>query len=311
MPNYLHSIGIDVCKAHLDAFNPLTNKVICFQNNEEGMEKCLEWLRSFNNPVVIIEPTGGYELALQSKLLVNSICVAKVNASRIRSFARSAGYLGKTDAIDAKVLSLYGQKLEPYILTMTTEEQLELANLVARRRQLVDMTIAEKNRLEKTKHTTSVVSIKNLLTYLKNELNGIDKSISVLIANSKDLRPAFDVLTSIKGIGETSGAILLAELPEMGHITGKQISSLVGVAPFSRDSGTMEGQRHIYGGRHTVRCALYLVALTAIRCDSNIKAYYQSLKQKGKPSKVAIVACMRKIIVIANAKVRDAYQLNA
>lgn len=307
MPNYLYSVGVDVSKQHLDAYHIVTQETVRFNNDIHGIQQFITWIKNWDNPVVIIEPTGGYELMLQSELLAHHIAVAKVNAIRIRQFARSIGKQSKTDAEDAKVLALYGKKIEPKLMVMQAPEQENLAALVTRRRQLVDMITAEKNRLAKVRNHYALNSIRQTIDYLKKELVDMEQSITEVIQESETLYPAFEVLASIKGVGDIAGAVLLAELPELGKIGNKQISSLVGVAPFDRSSGQIKGNKHIYGGRHTVRCMLYLVSLSAIRYDPDIKKFYHSMKQRGKPSKVAIVACMRKIIVIANARLRDFY----
>ena len=240
-------------------------------------------------------------------LLENGISLAKVNARQVREFARAKGQLAKTDAIDASVLAEYGQVMNPRTMVITSREQQELAELVKRRRQLVEITIIEKTRLEKTTHDLAKQSIQRMLLVLKEEILEMDTRIAKLIEAHDSLSDSQDVVREVKGIGPLTFAILLAELPELGRIGNKQISSLIGVAPHNVDSGTMRGRRRIRGGRIRVRCVLYMAVLSAIQHDPDMKSFYQHLVQKGKKPKVAIVAVMRKMIVKINAKMREHY----
>lgn len=303
---YVKTIGIDVAKAHFDVHVLPGKQAKRFANNEAGMRSLLEFIGK-DKSLVILEPSGGYENILQYTLLEKHIAVAKVNARQIRDFARACGILAKTDKLDASVLAEYGRKMEVRILSMQSKHEQKLAVLVARRRQLVDILTAEKTRLEKSADSVSVQSIGRISVVVKQEIKDINKLIAVCIEASDDLNAKRKILENQKGIGATTAAVLLAELPELGQIEGKQISSLVGLAPRNYDSGKMRGQRHISGGRISVRCTLYMATLTAIRHNPVIKEFYTRLKAQGKNPKVALTACMRKFLVILNAKLRDEF----
>ena len=311
MEVYNQAIGIDVSKATLDVYHSSENTGKQFPNDDKGIAKLIEWIGKGDNVLVIFEPSGGYERFLQYALLSHSISCSKVNARQIRNFARAIGRLAKTDKIDAEILAHYGLKMQPRTMVIPEEKQRELAEYVKRRRQLIDMLVEERNRLDKSPGSFAKESTERVLAVLKEELNNIDCCIEEFIESSDKLKQMHNIVLQVKGIGKVVAAVLIAELPELGIISNKQISSLVGVAPHNKDSGTVRGQRHISGGRKTVRCALYMATLSAIRFDDRIKGFYNNLRIKGKPAKVAITACMHKLIIIINAKLRDEfYQIN-
>ena len=316
MNNFNYVVGIDVSKANLDIY-------VSSHNVHKQYSNCKKGINSLNNfllktlqknqvapddsrVMIVFEPSGGYEKLLQNSFLSKSYTsLAKVNARRIREFARASGILAKTDNIDAKVLSDYGIKMEPRIMTVTSESQCELSELVKRRRQIVDLMVKEKNRLEKTQTKFALASIKRSLKFLTNSVKQIDKEIESFITIDEELSVKHKVLCQVKGVGSQTASVILAELPELGTVNQREIASLVGVAPMNRDSGTMRGKMHISGGRIGVRCAVYMATLSAIKHNKNIKEFYQRLRTNGKLPKVAITASMRKLIVILNAKIRD------
>jgi transposase len=225
--------------------------------------------------------------------------------SPIRDFARASGVLAKTDIIDAKVLSDYGIKMEPRIMSAVNESQCQLGELVKRRRQVVDLMVKEKNRLDKAQAKFAISSIKKSLKFLNNSIEQINKEIESFITLDEELSIKHKVLCNVKGVGSQTASVILAELPELGTANQREIASLVGVAPMNKDSGTMRGKMHISGGRIAVRCSLYMATLSAIKHNEKIKEFYQKLRNKGKLPKVAITAAMRKLIIILNAKIRD------
>ena len=301
------TIGIDVSKQYLDAFCRHDQKTLRVPNHPQGITALLAWIgQRTARPFMVIEPTGGYEHTLQTMLLDQGLSLAKVNARQVREFARAKGQLAKTDAIDASVLADYGQVMAPRTLVGTSPEQQELAQLVKRRRQLVELATIEKNRLEKVHDELTTQSIQRMLRVLKEEIQEMDARMAKLIEAHESLSDSQDVVRQVKGIGPLTFAILLAELPELGRIGNKQISSLVGVAPHNVDSGMMRGRRRIRGGRVSIRCALYMAVLSAIQHDPGMKRFYQHLVEEGKkPKKVALVAVMRKMLVRLNAKMRE------
>lgn len=303
------TIGIDVSKQYLDAFCRLDQHTVRVPNHPQGIATLLTWIgQRTARPLMVIEPTGGYEHTLQAMLLDQGFSLAKVNARHVREFARAKGRLAKTDAIDAAVLADYGQVMTPRTLVRPSHEQQELAQVVKRRRQVVELATIEKNRLEKATDDLATQSIQRILHVLKEEIQDMDARMAKLMKSHPSLSHSHDVVKPIKGIGPLTLATLLAELPELGRIGNRQISSLVGVAPHNVDSGMRRGTRHIHGGRVRIRCALYMAVLSAIQHDPGMKRFYQHLVEEGKkPKKVALVAVMRKMLVRLNAKMREYY----
>jgi transposase len=297
--------GIDVAKDSLEASWGASCQ--SFVNNDAGHEALIAQLRPHAPELIVMEATGGYEAACVCALQAAGLCVAVVNPRQARDFAKSMGYLAKTDRIDAQALARFAALLavqperNKYIKAVQGEELQELQALVLRRRQLVDMLTAERNRLS-TSHRAARPSIQALVRAIRAQLDPIDKQMARHIReHHADLAA---LLNTVKGIGPTTTATLIAELPELGRLSARELSALAGVAPFNRDSGRYRGKRTTFGGRAPVRRALYMAALVATRHNEVIARFYQRLVAAGKPKKVALVACMRKLLVILNAMVR-------
>lgn len=293
--------GIDVSKSYLDVAFAGQAKVERFANTPEGRQRCADYLA--HTGLIAIEATGGYEADAVRAMQARGLCIAVVNPRRIREFARASGRLAKTDAIDAKVIAHFARAMCPAQTADLEAGHMALADLVTRRRQLIDIGTAEQNRLE---HASAAVAkmICEHIDYLKGLLAPLDLAIQQAIAGDPEMNDRQEILTSVPGIGAVTAAVLIAELPELGQIDDKKIAALVGVAPIARDSGAMKGQRHIAGGRGSVRCALYMAALSAVRFNPQIKAFYQRMKTNGKKPKVALVAAMRKLLILLNTLVR-------
>jgi transposase len=298
-------VGIDVAKDTLEA--AWGEHCQSFANTDAGHEALIEQLRAEAVDLIVLEATGGYEGACACALQATGFSVAVVNPRQARDFAKSMGYLAKTDRIDARVLQRFAALLtrqpdrHKYISAMLPEELQALQALVMRRRQLVDMLTAERNRLA-ISHRAARGSIEALIRAIRAQLDPIEKQMARHIAqHHSDLA---GLLNTAKGIGPTTSATLIAGLPELGRLSGREMSALAGVAPFNRDSGHHRGKRTIFGGRAEVRRALYMAALVACRHNEVIARFYRRLLAAGKPKKVALVACMRKLLVILNAMVR-------
>jgi transposase len=304
MPKQALIVGVDVSKAHLDLADTTSRPPWRIANSADAIAKLIEDLQADPPALVVLEATGGYETTLVIALQAASLPVALVNPRQIRDFARATGRLAKTDALDAQVIARFGLAVQPPPLPPIEAGQEAFAGLVARRRQIIDMLVAEKNRLE---HADAAIRgwIDQHLAQLKTQLAQVDAAIALAIEASTELHARQVILTSVQGVGPLTAAVLLAELPELGAIGHKQLAALVGVAPLNHDSGTLRGQRHIAGGRASVRCALYMATLVAVRHNPTLKAFYRRLRDAGKRPKVALVAAMRKLLSILNALVRD------
>ena len=302
-------VGIDISKSSFDICILPERQMATFANTAEGICAFIALMADLAGiERLVIEPTGGYERAVVDALLAAHLPVAKVNAKQVRQFARACGQLSKTDRIDAFVLADYGRRMETTVLAASSSGQAMLAELVSRYRQLSHMIVQEKNRREKLTRNADGRTrawIEESLRFLTEQRQSVVDAMTACLTANADLKSKADVLMSLKGIGLRTACFLMAGLPELGCIDKGQIAKLVGVAPLNRDSGLMRGKRMIAGGRRPVRDALYVAALPAIRFDPHMKALFQRLKAKGKPGKVAIVAVMRKMIVILNAKMRD------
>jgi transposase len=297
-------VGIDVAKDHLDiAFGSETPpERIAYTG--EALQTLLVRLQGLPAAQVIVEATGGLELRLMAELWAAQIAVARINPKRVREFAKASGRLAKTDQLDARLLAQFGAALRPAATPLASEDAQALADLVKRRRQLVDMRTMEHNRLLSA--TSSLqVRIQKHVTWLDEEVAALEQDISECIQHSPTWAAKDAVLQSAPGIGPITARTLLAVLPELGTIDRKKIAALVGVAPFNHDSGRMRGKRFVQGGRPAIRSVLYMATLTAIRHNPIIKAFYDHLLAAGKDKKLALVACMRKLLTILNAMVRD------
>lgn len=297
-------IGIDVSKSTLDVFILPGNKHMQFKNEPSGIQKLAKKLNMFPDALIVMEATGGYEKPSAYALFKAGLKVCIMNPRQIRDFAKALGKLAKTDKIDAYVIALFASKIEPRPNVSYDEDNIELSDNSARRRQLVDMIIMEKNRLDKAT-AEQTASIARVLEVLEVELKIINGAQEKIITNNPVFSEKKKILESVKGIGAVTAANLLSEIPELGSIGSKQIASLAGLAPFNRDSGTLKGIRTIWGGRASVRCALYMSVLVAIKHNARIKCFYERLCLAGKEKKVAITACMHKLLIIINAMIKS------
>lgn len=298
-------VGADVSKAHLDVAFPTQPKVWRTSNDAAGVAALAERLAAIPAPHLVCEATGGYTRRLARALAERGIAFSRVNPRQVRDFARAGGWLAKTDAIDALAILRFAKAMQPTATPPPQPSQLRLADLVRRRRQLIDMLVIEKQHSEHPDDETIAASIQRHLAYLEQEAATLDQAIARQIEADPDLAHRATLLRTIPGIGAIIAAILIAELPELGRIGKKQIAALVGVAPFNRDSGQKRGQSHIAGGRLSARCALYMATIVAIRCNPPVRTFYKRLRDEGKPPKVAIVAAMRKLIIAANAMIEQ------
>ena len=298
--------GIDVCKQYLDVCLGTTEQRVA--NDAQGWDELIAKLKGVNVDLVALEANAGFERGLMCALQDAGITVARVNPRQARDFAKSMGVLAKTDQVDARVLRDFADVLArhndraKYITPMRDEQREALMELMTRRRQLVDMRVAESNRLDYA-GKRAVRSIKNVLKTLDRQLQAIDREIDDHI--DRHFKAQRTLLDSVKGIGPVAILTLTAALPELGTLERRQIAKLVGVAPLASDSGPRKGKRRIWGGRANVRSVLYMAALVAIQHNPVIKAFHTRLIAAGKPKKVAIVACMRKLLTILNAMLRD------
>jgi transposase len=300
--------GIDVAKQTLELALGPSAAVESFANQPQGHEAIAKRLLEQKVALVLMEASGGYEFALACTLQAAGLAVVVINPRQARDFARAMGYLAKTDAIDARVLAQLAAviathpKREHFVKALPNAEQQQLQALVLRRNQLLGMLQAEQQRLE-TSHRVARKSIEKLISAIRKQLDDIETELAAHIERHHPDLSA--LLQSTDGVGLKTTAVLIAELPELGRLNRRQISALVGVAPFNNDSGTMRGKRSIHGGRKQVRRAMYMATLAAIQFNPVIGRFYQRLVAAGKPKKVALVACMRKLLTILNAMVRS------
>jgi transposase len=296
-------IGIDISKGTLDVAASTSNKKWQFSNNETGISQLIQTLNEMETALVVMEATGGYETPPAYALHKAGIPCAVVNPREVRDFARATKKLAKTDVIDAQVLAHFAAVLKPEPRPISDDKAEELEAILARRRQVVDMLTAEKNRLH-TALKPVKEEIRDHIDYLERRLADIESNLSGKIQESPVQRLKDQLLRSVPGVGPTLSITLLIDLPELGSLSGKQIAALVGVAPLNRDSGTFRGKRSVWGGRGQVRAALYMATLTATRYNPVIRQFYTRLCEMGKAKKVALVACMRKLLIILNSMLK-------
>ena len=299
------SIGIDVAKATLDLHLLPTGQAHHLTNTAAGHQQLRKLLPLPAHCLIVLEATGGYERELVADLTDAGYRVAVINPKRARDFAKALGLVAKTDRIDAQVLALFAEKVQPAPLEKTPEKQAEIQQLVARRRQLIDLRTQESNRWEITRATAARKSIQAVLNTLEAQVREIERAIEALVESDDDWRHKAQLIKSVPGLGPVTATTVVADVPELGKLNRQQISALVGLAPYNNDSGPRKGSRSIAGGRKAVRCVLYMAAMAARRFNPVIKAFAARLAQHGKPHKVILTACMRKLLVILNSIVKS------
>jgi len=297
-------VGIDVSKAKLDLAVSPTGEQSCFANDAEGIEELVTEVLSLKPTVVVIEATSGLEVALAGALAAADVAVAVVNPRHTHAFGRARGIVAKTDKVDAVGLAEFAAAVRPEVRPLPDGQAQELKALATRRRQLRQMITAEKNRLKIAPQILKP-SIEVNIRWLEEQLDDIDRQMRKAIKDSPIWRAKDELLKSVPGVGDKTSAVLISNLWELGTLNSKQIAALVGVAPFNRDSGSFRGKRTCWGGRAQVRTALYMATLSAARRCPQIARFYQRLQADGKPKKVALTACMRKLIIMLNAILRD------
>lgn len=296
-------IGIDVSKEHLDGFARPSGASVRFANDDVGQAALCKWVRELGTCHVVMEPTGGYERAVLRELLSAHVTVSVVNARQIRDFARATGRLAKTDKIDAQVIAHFGEAMGPQARTQKDSQAELLEALLVRRRQLIEMCVMEKNR-----RALVLPALRDKITaviqVLVEQIAQLDDELDQLIKGSPVWKEHEELLLSVPGVGHVTARTMATMVPELGKLNRKQIAALVGVAPFNHDSGAYRGKRHIRGGRGAVRHVLYMAALSGTKHNPVLRALYERLCHAGKLHKVALVACMRKLLCILNAMVK-------
>lgn len=296
-------VGIDVSKKRLDGHVHQTAERFAFDNQPAGHRQLIEKLKPLSPKLIVFEATGGFEAPAVAALSLAGLPVVVVNPRQVRDYAKATGRLAKTDALDAQIIAAFGEAVKPEIRPIADETARELEALIDRRRQIIEMITAEQNRMI---HATVTVQrdLREHIAWLKKRLKGVDDELEAVIQASPVWREKENLLRSVPGIGAVVAHTLLAELPELGRLNRRKIAALVGVAPLNRDSGTMRGRRAIWGGRRQLRSTLYMAALVATRHNPAIRAFYQRLRASGKKAKVALTACIRKLLTILNSMVR-------
>jgi transposase len=297
-------IGIDVSKDRLDVALLGEEGVWQVENTPSGIADLVHQMQAIDPELIVVEATGGYHRNLAEALFLAGLCVAVVNPARVRQFARASGLLAKTDKLDAQVLAVFGERVQPKLYTGKSAAEKQLSALLVRRRQLEEMLKAEQNRL-RTISPSLRSSVERIIVILKEEKKRLDEQIQQLLNEQKAWQEQTEILSSAPGVGIVTTATLLADLPELGKLDRKKIAALVGVAPMNHDSGKKRGYRKTKGGRTEVRSVLYMSTLVATRYNPVIQTHYQQLLKRGKEKKVALTACMRKFLTILNAMLRD------
>jgi len=299
-----HVIGIDVSKDRLDVCSLPEGEAFCVANEQAGIDELLARLEDARPELVVLEATGKYERPAAAAIAACGIAVAVVNPRQVRDFAKAVGRLAKTDRIDAEILARFAGAVGPRPSLLPDEEARALQAILVRRRQLLETIVAEKNRLQMAGEAVAR-RIAAHVRWLEEELDRVDRELDEAVRASETWRANEELLRSVPGVGPVLARTLLAELPELGTLPRRRLCALVGVAPFNRDSGTLRGKREVWGGRAPVRAALYMGALVATRHNPVLREFYGRLLKAGKPKKVALVACMRKLLSILNAMMRD------
>ena len=302
MSNPESFVGIDVAKSWLDV-GWLAGPTLRIDYNDEAVAGLVERLRREPPTLVVMEATGGLETEVASALAAAGLPVAVVNPRQVRDYAKACGRLAKTDRIDALILAGFAAAIRPQVRELPDEDTRALGDLLARRRQLIEMRVQEKLRLQRAS-SVQRVSLREHITWLDERIARLDIELTHALRTSPAWRDKDDLLKAIPGVGSLTRATMLALLPELGALNRRQIAALVGVAPFNRDSGKHQGQRVIWGGRAQVRRTLYMAVVAAMRCNPVIRSFYLHLRAQGKPAKVALTACMRKLLTIMNAMLK-------
>ena len=297
-------VGIDVAKAQVDVAIRPTNDRWEIPRDEAGIRKLVSQMKTLEPVMVLLEASGSLELPLVAALAAESVPVVVVNPRQVRDFARATGKLAKTDALDAAVLAHFAEAVRPPVRPLRDAETQLLNSMAARRHQVMTMLVSEKNRLSAATTVAVRPRIEAHIAWLERELDDLDEGLRQTLRQSPVWREKDDLLRTVPGVGEQLSLTLLAYLPELGTLDRRQIAALVGVAPFNRDSGTLRGKRTVWGGRARVRAALYMGALVASRFNPVIQDFYQRLLAAGKPKKLALTACMRKLLVILNSMLK-------
>ena len=306
-------VGIDVSKSNIDVYFGKVNKYISLCNNDNGYEQLLNELikhykKALSKIIVVFEPTGGYEYGLREFLQLKKIAFHCVHPTKVRNYAKGVGILAKTDKLDAKVLQMYAEKndLKPKS-DFKTKSQTTLHNLIVRRKQLIAMKLQENNRLETEGNKVIVDSVKCHFEFIENQIAIMDKEIANITKSDPDIKDKFHRLQSIPGVGPNLAVAAITELPELQdeNVTLRQITALVGLAPYARQSGKIANKRHIFAGRSQIREILFMAALSSIRANKRLKAFYDRLRQNHKPAKVALVAVMRKLLGYIYALIKN------
>lgn len=298
------AIGIDVSKAVLDAVRTVDGAHLRVSNDQTGWAELIAWMQEVSPDVIVLEATGNYEVGVVIALDEAGMTPVVMNPLSIRRFAQSLGKLAKNDRQDALVLALYGERMKPLVRPIPEETARNLRALLARHRQLTELVVAERNRL---KQADAVVrpSVKSTIAFLEEQLQSTDALLASVVASDPEWQARVDQLDTAPGIASYSATCLAVELAELGELTTKQLAALTGIAPHDHDSGRFKGKRFISGGRKAVRTTLYRIAVTAIRCHPLMHAHYAQLRARGKPVKVARIACARRMLGLLNAMVRD------
>ena len=297
-------VGIDVSKATLDVATWTSGEHWTTTQSEGDIRTLVERLRALAPQVIVLEASGGYEAVVASELALAGLPVAVVNPRQVRDFAKATGQLAKTDALDARLLAQFAARVQPVPRALPDPAAQDLVARVVRRRQLVEMLGAERNRLGLARRPITK-QLRAHIRWLERQLDDVDTAIADAIQRSPVWRAREDLLRSVPGVGPATASTLLAHLPELGTLSHRALAALVGVAPFACDSGRQRGVRQIRGGRTAVRLPLYMATLVATRCNPTIAAFYQRLVARGKPRKLALVAAMRKLLIMLNSMVRD------
>jgi len=298
-------VGIDTSKELLDVHLLPTGRQFSVANNPHGVHELIANLAPYDVTKILIEATGKLEVLAATTLAELDMPIAVINPRQVRSYARAIGILAKTDALDAQVIAKFARDVNPEIRQLPTQSQHRLSDLIARRNQLVEMCVSERNRLHRNPESDLQASLNAHISWIKSEIKRVEELISSAIAENEEWQSKSELLQTVPGIGPFVANTLVARLPELGRIGRREVASLVGVAPINRDSGAMRGKKTISGGREDVRRALYMAAVSGIRYNPVVKEHYLRLRNNGKPAKVAIVACMRRLLGIVNTMIKN------